>query len=313
MKRQLTLFPNQPQKPEDISKQTPLGATIELFVENLRQEGKSEHTLKAFRADMQLLAEHSHAETPVGQFSTTGLNTFLHWLEYGRGVPCSRKSYARRVTSLKVYFKWLHGLGALVYDPAKSILQRSGPAPLSQVLNWEQQQATIEAARLMKKGNSQDYRPELILRLLLETGIKKSETAKLTPADIDHLNPHQPFILVKHTVQDNQYKERRIGISTELLAVLEAYLMQYRPPKTLFTCTTRNLEYILTDIGEKADVPFKLSFENLRWTMAVIDWRAGYEEEYIREKMGLSKISWYETSHKIKRLIEQQHEDEGLL
>ncbi len=313
MSRQLPLFPHEPQTPADISKQTPLGATLAWFAEHLRQQGKSEHTITAFLADMQLLGEHSGLETPLAAFSTSRLNAFLHWMEHKRGVPCSRKTYARRVTTLKVYFKWLHTLGAIGYDPAKSLLQRSGPAPLANVLTWAQVQAVIAAARQAKRGDHPDTRPEFLFRLLIETGIKKGETAKLTLADIDRANPNMPFISVKHGVQDNPYKERHIAISTDLLALCEAYIAQYQPQQTLFTCTTRNLEYILTDIGAAAGVPFKLSFESLRWTMAVLDWRAGYEAEFIREKLGLSKISWYETSHKIEQLVAQQLRDEGLL
>ena len=40
----------------------------------------------------------------------------------------------------------------------------------------------------------------------------------------------------------------------------------------------------------------------MRWTMAVSDYRAGVEDELIREKLGLSKTSWYETGDKIRRL-----------
>ena len=36
--------------------------------------------------------------------------------------------------------------------------------------------------------------------------------------------------------------------------------------------------------------------------MAVQDYRADIDEERIREKLGLSKVSWYETGDKIKRL-----------
>ena len=55
-------------------------------------------------------------------------------MEHGRGVPCSRKTYARRVTTLKVFFKWLHEIGAIPHDPARAVLQRSGPAPLAVIL-----------------------------------------------------------------------------------------------------------------------------------------------------------------------------------
>jgi integrase/recombinase XerD len=133
--KQLPLFPSQPSSPEEISKYTPLAATFEHFRQFLLKEGKSPHTVKAFIGDMNLLAGYTGENTAVSKYTTSTLNDYLDWMENRRNVPCSRKTYARRVTTLKVYFKWLRGLKAIPHDPALAILQRSGPAPLSNILN----------------------------------------------------------------------------------------------------------------------------------------------------------------------------------
>jgi site-specific recombinase XerD len=307
--RQIPLF--QPAAPEDINQHTALRDTVSLFQQYLLKEGKSDHTIKAFTSDLQLLAEHSSDETPVGRYTTTMLNDFLIWLEHGRGVPCSRKSYARRVTTLKVYFKWLHEIRAISYDPAKAVLQRSGPAPLSEVLSPQQVADAVDFARTMRKGEVTDTRPEVLLRLLVDTGIKKSETVRLSPADIDRSNPEHPILTIKHKSARDVYKERRIELDPDWLSSLDQYLLQYKLEDTIFDCTSRNLEYILTDIGEGAEIPAKLSFEMLRWTCAVRDYRAGVDPDAIRDKLGLSDISWYETHNKIKRLLELQLTDEA--
>lgn len=309
--KQLPLFPSQPSSANEISKQTPIAATLEHFRKYLAKEGKSSHTIKAFLGDMNLLIEHTGEETPIGHYNTSNLNEYLDWMENRRGVSCSRKTYARRVTTLKVYFKWLKNLDAIKRDPALAILQRSGPAPLSNVLTPDDVDAVLKIAKTQRKGDESDYRPELLFRLLLQTGIKKSEAGRLTLEDFDNENPQHPTVIIKHKAK-NVYKERRIELDADLMTVLELYVQQYNPKDTLFTCTTRNLEYILTDLGKEADVPFKLSFEVMRWTMGVRDWRAGDDEESIREKMGLSQTSWYETSNKIKRLVAQQVASENV-
>ena len=308
MAKQLSLFPNQPKAQDEINKQTSLGATFDLFAEYLRKEGKSEHTIKAFLGDMRLLAEFSDPITPISQFLTSGLNEYLDWMENKRGVSCSRKTYARRVTTLKVYFKWLKQIEAILYDPAAAILQRSGPAPLSEVLSEEQVRDCLSASMTMKKGNSQDYRPELLFRLLLQTGLKKAETGRLKREDIDRINPQYPIAIIKHKAR-NVYKERRIELDSEFLKLLDLYYQQYALKETVFNCTTRNLEYILTEVGQRAEVPFKLSFEVMRWTSAVRDYRNDMDEDRIREKLGLSKTSWYETSDKIKRISARLDEE----
>lgn len=307
--RQIPLFPNQPQSPDDLWRGTLVKHTLELFAAHLVKEGKSEHTVKAFLSDLHLFSEFEHNETQaIGAFSTQDLEAFMHWLEYGRGVPCSQKSYARRVTTLKVFFKWLHGLGAILHDPAAALLQRSGQAPLSEALTPAQIQGVLYASRTMRyrKTAEQDYRPELLLRLLLDTGIKKNETMALTPQHIKRDKPHEPLLEVRFKSR-NVFKERNIPLDADWLTLLDLYMQQYEPRDMIFNCTARNLEYVLSDIGEIAGLAFKLSFEILRWTCAVRDFRAGMDENDIREKLGLSEISWYESGQKIRKLAEQMN------
>ncbi|MCS6834467.1 MAG: site-specific integrase [Anaerolineae bacterium] len=308
-KRQLPLFNLAPTRVEDIGPQTPFKATLPFFRDYLASEGKSEHTLAAFMADLALLSDYGQEKTPISQFTTRSLNDFLHWMEYERGVPCSRKTYARRVTTLKVFFKWLHSLKALSDDPAKALIQRSGPAPLSDALSPSQVQDAIFAARQFKRDEVWDARPLFLFQLLLQTGVKKGEADRLLLSDFDLSNSQQPVLIVRHKGAD-VYKERRIAFEPSLVSVLDSYRAQYQPQERVFTCTPRNLEYILTDVGLSAGIPFKLSFEIMRWSCAVRDWRAGVEEEAIREKLGLSKISWYETGDKIRKLVAQQIEEE---
>ena len=308
MAKQLSLFSSQPRSAQDINRHTSLAATLDLFADYLRHEGKSAHTIRAFRADMNLLAEFSSPTRPIAQYLTSDLNAYLNWMENQRGVPCSRKTYARRVTTLKVYFKWLKSIQAVQHDPALSIRQRSGPAPLSDALNESQIKDCLAACRAMKKGGTQDYRPELLFRLLLQTGIKKAETGRLKPGDIERRHPERTLLVIRHKVR-HVYKERRLELEAGCLRLLDLYQEQYQPRETIFNCTTRNLEYILTDVGKRAEAPFKLSFEVMRWTMAVRDYRADVDEERIREKLGLSKISWYETGDKIKRISARMDAD----
>ena len=303
--RQLPLFPSLPASEADLNPHTRLKDTITLFQHHLLMQGKTDHTVKSFTSDLQLLSEHAGDDTSLGKFNTSNLNAFLDWMEHGRGVPCSRKTYARRVTTLKVFFKWLHEINAISHDPAKAVLQRSGPAPLADILSPEEAAAVITHASSLRRSDKPDARPEMLFRLLLDTGIKKSETMRLTPSDVVREN-NPPTLTVKHQSAKDVYKERIISLDPAWLPVLDEYLAQYTPQDTIINCTARNLEYILEDLGNGAGVPQKISFEMLRWTSAVRDYRAGVDPNAIREKLGLSEISWYETFTKIKKLAGEQ-------
>ena len=302
--RQMPLFPTLPASEADLNPHTLLKHTVTLFQRHLLREGKTEHTVKSFTSDLQLFMEHGGDEMVIGSFNTTDLNGFLDWMEHGRGVPCSRKTYARRVTTLKVFFKWLREIEAIPHDPALSVLQRSGPAPLAEILSSDDITSVISHAASLRRGEKPDARPEMLFRLLLDTGIKKAETMRLTFEDVRRDSP--PTVIVKHQSAKNVYKERIIELVPTWLPVLDEYASQYKVQNLIITCTARNLEYILEDLGNGAGIDAKISFEMLRWMSAVRDYRAEVDPNTIREKLGLSEISWYETFAKIKRLADEQ-------
>ena len=89
---------------------------------------------------------------------------------------------------------------------------------------------------------------------------------------------------------------------------LDEYLQQYEPTDTLFTCTARNLEYILSHVGEIAGLSQgQLSFENLRWASALRALDSGLAPKQIRQNLGVSPVTWRETKAKLEKLRMRQH------
>ena len=132
----------------------------------------------------------------------------------------------------------------------------------------------------------------------------------IVPNHIDRSDPENPFLFVRYRDPSKRYKERKIALDPEWLGVLDEYLEQYEPTDTLFTCTARNLEYILSDVAETAGLDRSLfSFENLRWASALQDYREGEEPDKIRQRLGLSKVTWRETKSKLEKLQKQQEEE----
>lgn len=311
--RQLPLLPTEDGQNPALTRRSPLHEAITPFQQYLRHQGKTDNTIIAFTSDMNLLMEYAGRETPLNKLTTDFLNRYLAWVEKGRGIPCSQKTYARRVTTLKVFFEYLFTVEVLHANPAHSLLQRSGSAPLQKVLTHDQIRAVLAETQNRRYGKKPDARPDLLVRLLLDTGIKKGEVMAITLPVIDRT--HEPPVLqVRHESPRNKYKERDIVLDPEWLTVLDEYLEQVNPPRVvddkpgpIFTCTPRNLEYILKDVGIAAGIEdFLLSFVILRWTSALQDYAAGMDPEQLREKQGLSKVSWYETRAKLDVLLQSQ-------
>ena len=293
-----------------LTREASLQAALGTFERHMQDEGFSINTVKAFASDIRLLGRYLGIGTPVGEIGTKNLTDFLHWLTDERGVPCSPKSYARRVTALKVFFGWLHEAGVLAQDPSAAVIQQSVSSPLPDMPLLEDIDRALAAADRRRAGGPDqkpDARPYLLLSLLLQTGIKKGEAMAIVPNHIDDSDPDKPVLYVRYANPRLRYKERKLPLEPAWLAVLDEYLGQYRPTDTLFTCTARNLEYVLRDLAEEAELSTgALSFENLRWASAMRDWRADVEQDDIRQKLGLSKIAWRETKAKLRRLVEQE-------
>jgi integrase/recombinase XerD len=295
---------NAPKLSAGASIQAALGA----FEQHMEEEGFSLNTRKAFASDIRLLGGYLGIGQPVGEIGTKNLNDFLDWLVHERGIPCSRKSYARRVTTIKVFFGWLYQSGVLNTDPSTAVIQISVSSPLPVVPSDEEISKALQVTESLRAGDGTekaDARPHLLLTLLLKTGIKKGEALTIVPNHIDRDDP--PFLFIRYKNPRMRYKERKISLEPAWLEVLDEYLVQYEPVDTLFTCTARNLEYILSDVGEAAGLSQgRLSFENLRWASALADYRSGVEPNEIRQRLGLSPVTWRETKKKLDRLRERQ-------
>lgn len=294
--------------PPPIRANSSLIVAVGAFNEFMQRKGFRENTIKAFLNDLKIVVGYFGEETKLSQVTTDGLNEFLDWMQHSRGKSCSAKTLARRITTLKVFFEWVHGIGALGTDPAKPIIQQPARTPLPTILREEEINRLLTTARdYLWDRKHPDARPYLLVSLLLQTGIKKAECDNLLIEDIDISDPGLPALNIQYAEERNAHKNRRLPLDPNILPALRQYLDQYKPANDLFECTPRNLEYILDEVGTRASIrTTQVGFETLRWTCAVRDFRRGMPEDRLREKMGLSKISWRETRDKIYRLTGQQ-------
>jgi integrase/recombinase XerD len=265
------------------------------------RQGFSEHTVKAFAGDLRLLQKYLSGSKIISKIGKKDLDDFLTWLLHYRNVPCSPKSYARRITTLKNFFGWLTRTKVILQDPAAGIVHAKVKTPLPQFLKDEDVEKLLDAAEQKLEDDKPDPRPYLLIHLLLQTGIKKSECVNIALRDIDRSGP-EASVLIRYSNPRMQHKERKLAFAKELLPILDQYLDKYQPDEHLFECTPRNLEYVLADVSELAGLADQVSFEMLRWTCAVRDYRDEMDEDHLRKKLGLSKITWRETSEKLAKL-----------
>lgn len=284
-----------------IDTRTSIPVALQYWEIFLRDQGRSDFTIKAFRGDIRLLQKFLPPDVEVGQITTLDLNRFIDWLKNGRGkgVPCSEKSLSRRVTSIKSFFRWLSSHGRISHDPADALVQHSVISPLPEVLSTEEENKVLRVARDLKK----DSRPYVLLKLLLETGIKKSECLNIKKTHV-FAEDQDSYLFVRYADVKDRNKERKILVSSEWIEAYNRYMNEYQPEDRVFPWSPRRLEYILEDIGKAARLKKHLSFSMCRWNAALRDLKQGKDLDSIRQKLGISRIQWREIKTKLIKLAQ---------
>lgn len=279
-----------------------LTAAIGAFHGHMLRQGFSENTIKAFGGDLNIFRKYIGAARPVGELTTQDVSNFMNFLRFERGVPCNMKSYQRRLTSLKVFFGFLSENRVIPRDPAATIPHQPVISPLPEILHDDQLERLLATTRRLMEEPKPDARPQLLVNLLLTTGIKKSECMAMRLNDVDLAHTDQPYVFIRYADPRRRHKERKLRLPPDFPTTFTLYRSQYHPSEMIFECTSRNLEYVLTDLAHISGLDGKVSFEVLRWTSAVRDFKNGMREETLRQKLGLSSITWQEAGDKIKRL-----------
>jgi len=284
-----------------------LDEAVSAFAEHLRRRPLSDNTRKAFLGDVHLFVRFlTTGDKPMPALhALTGahIRAFLAH-EEARKNANSPKSVERRLTSMKVFFRWLHEWGYIAVNPADPIPYKLVVDPLPEYLSDDQARAVLQAAHTVAEGRRRDTRPLAIIHLVLETGIKKSECLRLTRDDLD-LDAR--WVRIRYDKRHLKFKERELSFSPACRQVLVRHLERYQPRGRLFNCTGRNIEYAFNrKVAPLAGLE-ALTFEMLRWTCALRDYRSGdLDREALQYKYGLSEIAWREMEHKLTRLLASQ-------
>ncbi len=289
-----------------IASSTMLLPAIQAWKLYLRDQGRSMHTLKAFVADLSLLASYLPPDRTVGQITNADLENYLNWLNKERKVPCSEKTLSRRITSLKSFFRWLNKNGAIPTDPAEKVIQKTVTSPLPQILSKAEAIKALDAADGLRTSAKPDHRPYVLLKLVLETALKKGECLSLFTNHLELDTPDGGIIHVRYNNSSKHYKERKVTVSPEWVEAYKQYAELYQIKDQVFPWSQRRLEYLLEDVTNAAKLDKHISFDMCRWTSAVNDLLNGVESDTIRQKLGISKIQWREVYNKLKNLASEQ-------
>ncbi len=174
------------------------------------EKNYSAHTILNYKLDLQEFAKFT-GDLSVDKIEYTNLRRFLAKMREEQLKP---RSVARKLSSLRSFFRYLQREKIVAKNPAALLVTPKLDKPLPHFLSEEEALKLIEAP---KSDKLSDARDKAIFEVLYSTGMRVSELVGLDVDDVD-------FISNIARVMGKGKKERIVPIGDTALEVLKKYL-----------------------------------------------------------------------------------------
>ncbi len=260
---------------------------LQKFLLHLQRRGLSGKTIKAYRKDLQQFLSHCHAAGPE-EVTTLTIRSFLAEM-VARGL--SRRSLARKLSTLRSFFKYLVDSGGLAANPAGSMRTPRFQRNLPSFLDLEQAKKLVEAPRGSDVRLS--ARDAAMLELMYSSGMRVAELVSIDKDEID-LRSGVVRIIGKGA------KERLVPIGSYARKALETCLRRRKAAggeRALFVnrfgrrITARSVRRIVTKYAMRAGLASSVSPHTLRHTFATHMLDSGCDLRTVQEILGHSSLS----------------------
>ena len=187
--------------------------TIEFLAKLEHEKGYSEHTLRAYHKDL------SQFDTFLGDEKCSSLKTVNHlllrkFLAVLRTNNYSKTTIARKLASIRSFFKFLIQVGELVSNPFEALRTPKQDKKLPHFLSISDVDVLLKTPDC---SNSMGLRDLAMLETLYSTGIRVSELVNLDDGDIDFFGG-----MIKVTGKGK--KERIVPIGSHATKAIREYL-----------------------------------------------------------------------------------------
>jgi integrase/recombinase XerC len=188
---------------------------LQTFIEYLTNEKRfSVNTVRAYRDDIGSFYSFigEHAGYPVIEASAEDVRA---WLISFASKKLSPRTYKRKLSSLKAFYKFLLREGVVSKNPTETVLTPKHRNPLPDFFSEKELDNLFDY--VVFSATYEGARDEIILNTFYYTGIRLSELINLKTADID-------FSLKQIKVTGKRNKQRYIPVSDSYLKLLDSYL-----------------------------------------------------------------------------------------
>lgn len=197
-----------------------LQSRIAAFDEELRRQNVSAHTLQAYGGDLRDFLDYFSppGEVPPapGAFDVLKIR---EWMASLHAKGNSAVSIRRKVSALRMFFKYLTRTGIVRVNPARLVRLPKAPKKLPLVMTAEQTSGLLDGAARLDEGAPHPARDLAMMELLYGSGLRVSELVGLDLQDVDHTERWL-------RVRGKGRKERQAPFPGKAAETLRAYLME---------------------------------------------------------------------------------------
>ncbi|MGB6084579.1 tyrosine-type recombinase/integrase [Moheibacter sp.] len=195
--------------------------SISKFLQYLKVEKNySAHTIKSYGDDLTEFLAFYQSETSnpeIEQAQKLDLRNYIVCLSQN---SLSERSINRKVSTLKSYYKYLLKIGEIEVSPATGIRTLKQYPKVQVPFSEDEMSSLFETEGLFPDGFN-GIRDRLMLEMLYQTGMRRSELINLQVGSVDFSQKHLKVL-------GKRNRERLIPLSDKLLKNLLKYLEERR-------------------------------------------------------------------------------------
>ncbi len=274
---------------------------IEKFISGLKEQGKSEFTIVAYKKDLEQFAGYISSKeiNDIRDVKKEDISGFINKLISDN---YSKKSASRKLNSIRTFFRFLKNEGAIEQNPSLDVAHPKyiqAPPRIFSKLEYR-------AIRDVAKENARTY---AMVEILLQTGVRIGELTNIRIQDVKDSvlyiqsygkTPAREVPLnkaVKKAVDD--YIKERGGQNSQASSDPVSFLFITRTGKPLLV---RNVRQIITRCFREVGIE-NATVNDFRNTFIAHQLIHGYSIDFIAKLVGHKRLS---STERFLNLVEEQ-------